>query len=154
MYMELYDPYLAHYGVKGMQWGVRKDRKGGLLRRKSNDQDAAQPKKRPATRISKRAHRKDPASSLTNKELKARNERLRLEREYKNLQDDKAFKRGKTVMGVVVAAAAAVTVSAVSEAARNYIRGRVTTGMDSTFKKGSAWAQEFIKNELKRARDT
>ena len=36
--MTLYDPYLAHYGVKGMKWGVRKsDRPSGVSRKTNRE---------------------------------------------------------------------------------------------------------------------
>ena len=31
----MYEPYLAHYGVKGMKWGVRKSRDSGISRREN-----------------------------------------------------------------------------------------------------------------------
>ena len=31
----MYEPYPAHYGVKGMKWGVRKSRGTGVSRREN-----------------------------------------------------------------------------------------------------------------------
>ena len=151
--MTLYDPYLAHYGVKGMKWGVRKNRRGSAKKSDKkirSEEPEKKPSGRPATKISKRAHRKDPASSLTNKELKIRNERLRLEREYKNLQNDKAFKKGRTVAGVVVTAAAAVAISAVSEAVKNSLRNKVSRGFDFAVNAG----MQFIQSELEKVKNS
>lgn len=53
----LTDEYLEHHGVKGMKWGVRKDRKKGSRRQKN-------PKK------------------MTTQELKRRIERNELEKKY------------------------------------------------------------------------
>lgn len=37
---ETYDDYLAHYGVKGMKWGVRKNRRSGSKASRKNDGSA------------------------------------------------------------------------------------------------------------------
>ena len=37
---DAYDDYLAHYGVKGMKWGVRKDRKRSSRQPRTEEQKA------------------------------------------------------------------------------------------------------------------
>jgi len=70
------DDFLAHYGVKGMRWGIRKDRKSG---RKSAS---------------------DVAKTLTDAELKKRVDRLQMEKRYVDLvsqtrkKDRTTFDRG------------------------------------------------------------
>lgn len=61
-----YDDYLAHYGIKGMKWGVRKKRN------ESSDAKAASATKRKA--------KKHGSESLSNKELKTLQDRRSLEK--------------------------------------------------------------------------
>lgn len=79
------DKILAHYGVKGMKWGVRK-------RKTSSDFDQTVP------------HRKKRAKELSNQELTDVNKRLNLERSYKQLNPS-TVKRGemaaKGIIGTV-----------------------------------------------------
>lgn len=73
-----YDDYLAHYGVKGMKWGVRKDRQGGRKPTASRD-------KREARRLMKQTYKKG-TQSLSNKELERLNKRMQLEQSHKELR--------------------------------------------------------------------
>lgn len=68
---------LIHYGVKGMQWGVRRTRA-----QIDADSDDAAKKKETQAKISKNRGSTDP---LSNAELKAFNERLNLEQNYRQL---------------------------------------------------------------------
>lgn len=67
------EKFLAHYGVKGMRWGVRKDRS------RSYSKDYAR-----ARKLRNRA-RKSSIKSLTNSELEALNKRTQLEKKYADL---------------------------------------------------------------------
>lgn len=69
---ELFE-YIEHHGVKGQKWGVRKKRGDRSAFKKSGDAKKAGELKR------------KPASSLTNKQLKAANERINLEQQFKRL---------------------------------------------------------------------
>lgn len=62
-------PSLMHYGVKGMKWGVRKDRKKSY----SDDYNES------------RSLKKKSYKELSNDELKKLNKRLELEGNYKRL---------------------------------------------------------------------
>lgn len=68
--------YLVHYGIKGMHWGIRKDRDRGLLgkKRRSYSEDYTSSRKK-----------KDPRS-MTNEELQKRITRYNLEKQYRNLE--------------------------------------------------------------------
>lgn len=76
---------LEHFGIKGMKWGVRKDRKRSVYERRGT-QDSAE-----YTR-SRELLKKAP-SELTNEELKELTSRLNLEQQYSNLT---TVNKGKT----------------------------------------------------------
>lgn len=69
------ETYLAHYGVLGMKWGVRKDQSSGSGRPKKKKLS-----KKEAARIKKAKIRK-----MSDKELEHRVRRLELEKKYSNL---------------------------------------------------------------------
>lgn len=73
---------LKHDGVKGMKWGVRKDRKTGSS---SGAPRSADRKKADL------ALAKPTAASMTNKQLQTANQRLQLERTYKDLTKTPGF---------------------------------------------------------------
>lgn len=74
---DLVESYLAHYGVKGMKWGVRRSRK--QLDAASEDATKAAAAK---AVIKKNKGKTDP---LSNKDLKALVERMNLEQNYSRL---------------------------------------------------------------------
>src|SRR5690606_15955235 len=93
--------FLAHYGVKGMKWGVRKDR-----RRSAYSKDYARTR-----RIQNRA-KKSGVTSLSNKDLKDLNTRIELEKKYRELKNQTStIKRGESqvnkIIGLVGTATAA-----------------------------------------------
>lgn len=77
---------LQHYGVKGMRWGIRKDR-------------------RSADAKSVASLRKKKASQLSNAELQAVAKRIRLEQDYERLNPSLAS-RGKSALGKILRDAA------------------------------------------------
>ena len=90
--MEYKDYYLAHHGVKGMKWGVRK--------------------KRPeAHEDYKRAHSGKSVRDMSDKELREANNRLQMERQYADLtkKKNKGQAAVKTFIATVGTAAAVVT---------------------------------------------
>ena len=74
---------LYHYGVKGMKWGVRKQRPSSGARRPSR---TSEPRTRKVQKTRSPSYKK-PAKTdlLSNDELRRSNERLRLEKEYNTL---------------------------------------------------------------------
>lgn len=86
---------LEHYGVKGMKWGVRKDRssKSSGTKKKSARLETREKKKKAAA--AKKAA-SDP-KNMSNDELRRQNERMRLEQEFKRLK-----KEGRPDTGPVV----------------------------------------------------
>lgn len=77
------DEALAHYGILGMRWGVRKGK--GTPRAKSADAQSA------------RNLRKKSASELSNQEIEAYLKRARLEKQYKTVT---ATRREKAVAAI------------------------------------------------------
>lgn len=97
---------LEHYGVKGMQWGVRKKRS-----RSAESKEVS-------------ALRKKKAFELTDDELKKVNSRLNLEKQYKEVTSSTANKIAKkAVVGAtvtVLTTAAAASMTSVGKAVINY----------------------------------
>lgn len=100
----IYDDYLMHYGVKGMKWGVRKDRYEKAF--KPGKKGTGSPAER-ATQASgnivettkrlvsrKKRRPKQDYSQLSDRELQTRIRRLQLERSYSSLTDP-GISRGK-----------------------------------------------------------
>ena len=78
-YEENYDDFLQHYGVLGMKWGHRKAR--------SNASSNKKPKSTKNTTTSKSKPKpKQTQRELSDEELRAVINRMRLEREYADLQ--------------------------------------------------------------------
>lgn len=68
------DDFIEHYGVKGMQWGVRRSSKQLARARKAKKEN------QPAAK----------AKRMSDSELKSKVERLRLEREYVKITNELA----------------------------------------------------------------
>lgn len=89
MNQEEIDKFIQHYGVKGMHWGIRNEKKAG---RPSSDYRKTKP------------YRNRKTHELTNKQLKAVNERINLEQNYRRLNPSKV----KIGMGVAASILAAL----------------------------------------------
>lgn len=83
---------LMHYGVKGMKWGVRKDRKRSGSKRKKNPTYGWSKEAKNARRIQQKS-----VKQMTNAELRQVNERVRLEQEYARLNPSKIQKGMNTI---------------------------------------------------------
>lgn len=84
---------LTHYGVKGMKWGVRRAEKRAAKAAKKLEGASDDYK-------STAALRKKKASELSNKELKALNERLNLEQQFSKLTAKPQSKSQKFVSDI------------------------------------------------------
>lgn len=116
------DNSLAHYGVKGMKWGKRKAR-GSTPK----SEDAAK-----ADRYKARV-RKSGVSSLSNKELKALNERINLEKSFKDIQVE-TYSTGRKVTTKVVKKSEKIVVAAIATVAAQQVASLIKSGISSAVK--------------------
>lgn len=88
---ETVDEILEHFGIKGMRWGVRRDRSSS-----SSTGGKSAPRGKPtsvdAARVDKinRKVKTRGVASLSNAELKALNDRINLEQSYSRLTASKS----------------------------------------------------------------
>jgi hypothetical protein len=101
---------IAHYGTKGMQWGVRKKRS-----RSSESKSAAK-------------LRKKKGFQLTNDELKKVNARLSLEKTYAQLNPSATAKAKKAVASLAGSMAKQVLSNVITESATTYAKKIVSGG--------------------------
>lgn len=99
--------YLIHYGVLGMKWGVRKDRSrsGGIFRKK----------KRKMT-----SYDDDDLTTLDDAELRARINRLQMEKQYAQLTTKETSFGRKVVQEVL------------KEVGKEYLRTAIKSGINKS----------------------
>ena len=89
--------FIEHYGTKGMRWGVRTGGKGKAPKKETSDYKKSVPL------------RSRKPSELTNKQLKAVNERINLEQNYSRLNPTKVQKGKAVALGIMATATTAAT---------------------------------------------
>jgi hypothetical protein len=119
---------LKHYGVKGMRWGVRKDRVGRA--RSAAKQDTKDNKSK--VHVERVIHvpigRKKKVSKMTTDELRARIERLELEKRVRDLESGKPaqqVQKGKTFTSRMMERSGEIFVSTMVTAAATVIANRM-----------------------------
>ncbi len=101
---------IAHYGTKGMKWGVRKSR--------SRSSDSSSTAKL----------RKKKGFQLTNDELRKVNARLSLEKQYSQLNPSTASKAKAVVANMAGSMAKQVLSSVITDQATKYAKKILTGG--------------------------
>lgn len=88
--MDTVEDVIAHFGVRGMKWGIRRDRPKVDIR----SQDAKN------AALAKKIVRKHGTKALSNQELQALVTRMNLEKQYATLmaQNPSRIRRGHTVV--------------------------------------------------------
>jgi hypothetical protein len=95
------DDFLEHFGVKGMKWGHRKKESrvsvttgpGGRIRTTGGHSRPPSADAVKAARLRQKG-KKSSVRSLSNDELATLLKRMNLEKQYKDLQGDNAFRKG------------------------------------------------------------
>lgn len=112
------DYYLIHYGVKGQKWGVIRKRVSDSVRN-SYPYQKHQLKKRAKIEKTRRKYSVKTVRGLSDDELNARIERLKLETRYKELTE-KDITPGRQVTKEILASSGKKVATAVATAAIAY----------------------------------
>lgn len=120
----MYEHELYHYGVKGMKWGVRKDRKTSGSKRKRS--------------------KKEDISKLSDEELKKRTGRMELENRYMNAEtnykklSNKRLHKGRTILLSILATSG-------TQIATQYVSKKLGVGITNLESSLSKSAQQLRK---------
>lgn len=112
--------YLEHHGIKGMKWGVRRS-ESQLSRARGNSKSSVEERER--------ANRKNAVKNrrtMSDTELKKRIERLKLEREFKNLTESDLAPGRKCVSEILASSGKKVATAAAAGAMSYAIKAAMT----------------------------
>lgn len=126
MMSDIRDDTLTHYGVLGMKWGVRKDRK-----RTRTSSNTSTPTSSGETVKTVQKIKKKPRTikDISNTQLRETNERLRLEAEYNRLMSDvKKANRSKSkkfIQDRLVPASTKIVENLATEYGKSFIKSQI-----------------------------
>jgi hypothetical protein len=118
------DDFLAHYGVKGMKWGIRKDRSsgsGGLSRsERKAEKKAVKKEEKQLRKIGTTSSSSVRLRDLTDEELRKRLNRIQMEKQYADLTrttstGEKFANRSKQVAAEVLTNVARSTLTSLAK---------------------------------------
>lgn len=118
---------LYHHGTKGMKWGVRRyQNKDGSLTQEG--------KMRAANKEKKQAMKKDVKyrKALSDADIKKKIERLKLEKQLKDLTEEEVSSGKKYAKGIMAAVGTAVITSVAAGAVKYGIKAAMTRKFDVT----------------------
>lgn len=144
----LLDQILAHAGVRGMRWGVRKKRESssdsdggeGSTKRGSKSEDAVS-----AKNLVRKA-KKDSPDSLSNKEMKAAIERMNLEQQYSKLTTPPESAGKKFVKGILKGTATMAATAVINQAVTRQLEGKGLINKPKPQKLTTAYPKITTKN--------
>jgi hypothetical protein len=117
------DEIIQHVGVLGMHWGVRKSRSSGS---KTASKQTKTPKNS-EDHDEKVALKQKKLNTLSNAELKKLNERMQLEKSYKDLSKNELSAGAKLVQEILGGAD--------KETAKNFAAKQMLKGVEKAFEK-------------------
>jgi hypothetical protein len=116
---------LYHFGILGMKWGRRNSKATGKPTAKKTSSDGADSE----DHLKKLSLKNKKLSAMTNAELKAFNERMQLERTYKDLTKTE-ISPGRKFVNELIATTA-------KEVATNYVKKYANKGVEQLLKKAA-----------------
>lgn len=119
---------LAHYGIKGMKWGIRRtEAQLARARGKSTTKTKATEEKKPVT------PKKKSLSEMSDEELRRTVDRMNLEARYRQLNPEKVSSGRRFVNKVMND----IVVPAATEVAKNALKNALQGAADSLTKKAT-----------------
>lgn len=126
---------LKHYGVLGMKWGVRKDRKGSRVKKRKSKTN-----RRPSADAKEFSNlQKKKPHEMSNAELKRYTQRGELLNKHSKMNPSK-IKRGRDIATTIVATAG--TMGAVYALKDN-------PALKATVKKGHQWYRQYASRNMR-----